>query len=185
MRLLIIAIIAALSFFGFAFYTANSTGFAKEKAASTVGLNLGNEAPEIAGIDTEGKTISLSSLRGKVVLIDFWASWCGPCRAENPTVVAAYKKYKDANFGTAKGMSIFSVSLDVNPGAWKAAIAKDSLYWSAHVCDFQGWNSPIAGLYGITSIPANFLLNEKGIIVKKNLRGAELLEVLNNLATLK
>lgn len=147
-----------------------------------VGLNLGNQAPEIAQKDPQGKIISLSSLRGQIVLIDFWASWCGPCRHENPIVKASYEKYRNQQFGEAKGYTIYSVSLDVHPQAWQAAIANDGLTWPNHVSDLQGWNSAPAALYGVTGIPVNFLINEKGIIIGKNLRGDDLLSFLERLS---
>src|ERR1700752_4228106 len=102
---------------------------------------MGTAAPDITMETPEGKMLSLSSLKGKVVLVDFWASWCGPCRAENPNVVAAYKKY------SSKGFDIFSVSLDNNKEKWIAAIAKDGLAWGSHVCDYKGWQSPVVQLY--------------------------------------
>ena len=136
-----------------------------------IGLNLGNKAPEIVMNSPTGKSIALSSLQGKLVLIDFWASWCGPCRGENPAVVAAYNKYHALNFKNGNGFDIYSVSLDQNQAAWVKAIEKDKLAWPSHVCDFFYWQSPVAQQYQIQGIPYNFLINKDGIIIAKNLRG--------------
>jgi thiol-disulfide isomerase/thioredoxin len=127
------------------------------------------QKPEGLAIGTpDGKKIKLSSLKGKVVLLDFWASWCGPCRKENPNVVDVYNRYKD------KGFTVYSVSLDNKKPNWLAAIEKDGLVWPNHVSDLKGWQSDAAALYGINSIPMTYLLDADGIIVASNLRGAEL-----------
>jgi len=129
---------------------------------------IGSFAPEIALMDPDEKIRKLSSLKGKVVLIDFWASWCGPCRKENPNVVAIYGNYKD------KGFEVYSVSLDKERGSWLAAIAKDNLTWPNHVSDLKYWKSEGAAAYGVTSIPFTVLIDKKGKIVAKKLRGEEL-----------
>jgi peroxiredoxin len=132
---------------------------------------VGDMAPEVALTSPDGKTIKLSSLKGKYVLLDFWASWCGPCRGENPNVVNAYKKFKDKNF------TIYGVSLDNSKEAWEKAINADGLTW-AQGSELKGWQSPIAAKYGIQSIPQNFLIDPSGKIIAHNLRGPELLQTL-------
>lgn len=131
------------------------------------GVNEGAMAPEISLATPAGPTLALSSLRGKYVLIDFWASWCGPCRRENPNVVKTYAAYKD------KGFEIFGVSLDQNREAWLKAIETDKLVWK-HVSDLQYWNSAGAQAYQVNSIPQTFLVNPEGRIIAKGLRGAAL-----------
>ena len=137
-------------------------------------LAVGKKAPEIALPNPEGDTITLSSLRGNYVLLDFWASWCKPCRVENPNLVKAYNKYE------SKGFEIYQVSLDKKRSAWEKAIEKDNLTWT-HVSDLKFWNSSAAKTYNIRSIPANFLLNKKGEIIDKNLRGEALQKKLHNI----
>lgn len=128
----------------------------------------GMDAPDIALPDRDGNTRRLSDLRGKVVLIDFWASWCRPCRMENPNVVNVYNRYKN------KGFEIFSVSLDNNRDAWLKAIDADGLVWPNHVSDLRGWSSAGGRLYGISSIPATVLVGPDGKVLARNLRGADL-----------
>jgi peroxiredoxin len=141
-----------------------------EKSLSEVkAVGIGSKAPEFSGPNPEGKQVSLASSLGKVTIIDFWASWCGPCRAENPNVVALYNEFH------SKGLNIIGVSLD-RPGQadkWKEAIAKDGLTWT-HVSNLKFWEDPIATTYGVKSIPATFILNEAGLVIAKDLRGPEL-----------
>ena len=138
-------------------------------------IAIGALAPEITMNTPDGKPLSLSSLKGKTVLIDFWASWCGPCRMENPSLVKAYAKYQ------SKGFDIYSVSLDKEMGDWKKAIEKDKLTWKNHVCDFKFWQSPVVALYNFNAIPTNVLIDKDGKIIAKDLRGEALEEKLATL----
>ena len=138
----------------------------KTIASSTFG-QIGTLLPDFTQNDVNGKPFTLSSLRGKYVLVDFWASWCGPCRAENPNIVKAFNKYKSKNF------TVLGVSLDQDKAKWLEAIKKDGLAWS-HVSDLKYWNNAVATQFGIQSIPASFLIDPTGKIVARDLRGADL-----------
>ena len=137
-----------------------------------------NKAKEFSAPSPDGKIISLKESLGKVTIIDFWASWCGPCRMENPNVVALYKEFHD------KGLNIIGVSLDKDATKWKEAIAKDGLTW-AHVSNLKFWDEPIAKLYGVESIPATFILDAEGNVVAQNLRGDELKAKIKELLAVK
>ncbi|KGO79714.1 hypothetical protein Q763_12770 [Flavobacterium beibuense F44-8] len=138
---------------------------ANEKAMEAT--EVGKTAPDFSAATPNGKTLSLNQAKGKVTIIDFWASWCGPCRKENPNVVAMYNELHD------KGLNIIGVSLDKDDAKWKGAIEKDNLTWQ-HISNLQGWDEPIAVQYGVTSIPATVILDKNGVIVARNLRGEEL-----------
>ena len=157
---LFIGLLAALFYFSFTF---------ENKEDNTKNGN----APEIELVSPKGKKIKLSDLKGKFVLIDFWASWCGPCRIENPNVVEAYKKYRKGKFKNGKGFEVFSVSLDREVEAWKNAIKIDHLDWSTHGIDSEG---KAAESYGVNSIPSAFLIDGDGNIIAKGqeLRGLNL-----------
>ncbi len=138
-----------------------------QKTINIKKLEIGNEAPEIALKNPEGKVVKLSSLRGNYVLVDFWASWCRPCRRENPNNVKMYQKYHD------KGFEIYGVSLDRDKNSWLKAIKDDNLTWT-QVSDLKFWNSEGAKIYNVRSIPHTVLLDKEGKIIAKNLRGKSL-----------
>ena len=144
-------------------------------------VRVGSMAPELSFKDPEGNMRNLSDLRGKIVMLDFWASWCGPCRQENPSVVKTYHQFKDANFKSGKGFEIFSVSLDQSKGRWIKAIEQDKLAWDNHVSDLRGWSSRGAAIYGVNSIPRTFLIDGKGKIIGMNLRGQQIAHALKAL----
>jgi thiol-disulfide isomerase/thioredoxin len=153
-------------------------GYYGRKIVSTIAkekiTGIGKTAPVFESTDVNGKVKSITALKGKYVLLDFWASWCGPCRQENPAVVKAYHRFHD------KGFDIFGVSLDTDKAKWITAIKKDGLDWT-QVSDLKGWKADVVALYGIQGIPMNYLLDKNGIIVAKGLRGEDLAKKLEEL----
>lgn len=139
-------------------------------------ITVGMTAKDFMISDTKGKAVNLSSYKGKYVLLDFWASWCGPCREENPNLFAANEKYKE------KGFTVLSVSIDTDKTAWLKAVLEDNLPWT-QVSDLKGHKSESYLLYGITSIPANFLINPAGVVIAKDLKGHLLQEELAKIFT--
>ncbi|WP_276132562.1 TlpA disulfide reductase family protein [Polluticoccus soli] len=140
---------------------------AQQQQQAPAGPAIGSAAPELILTTPDGKDVSLASFKGKYVLVDFWASWCRPCRAENPNVVAAYSKFKDKNF------TVLGVSLDDNKDKWTSAIEDDKLTWT-HISDLKGWESVAARNYDVQSIPSNFLVDPDGLIIARDLHGADL-----------
>lgn len=139
---------------------------------------VGDLAPEIKLPNRTGDSIALSDLRGKVVFIDFWASWCRTCRVENIPLRNAYNTYKDETFDIGNGLEVFSISLDTDSLIWQKAIKNDQLVWENHVCDFKKWDSPLVSLYNFRYLPHNVLIDRNGIIIAKGLFGEDLANTL-------
>jgi thiol-disulfide isomerase/thioredoxin len=141
--------------------------------AQVTGLEIGNKSPEIVLKNQKGDSVALSSLKGKLVLIDFWATWCSPCLEEQPKLAKLYKKYNQKEFTCGTGFEIFGVSLDSRQSSWEEVIAREKITW-IQVSDLKFWKSPVAKTYSIKALPYNVLIDRDGIILMKNLHGDEL-----------
>jgi len=142
-------------------------------SAQSTGLEPGNKSPEIKLPNTKGDTVALSSLKGKLVLIDFWGTWCAPCVEEQPELAKLYRKYKQSYFTNAKGFEIYGVSLDAKKSNWESFITTNKINW-IQVSDLKFWRSPVAKVFNIQALPFNMLIDGNGIILAKNLHGVDL-----------
>lgn len=177
---ILLIILAAFTFIGLSFMDDwNSSPTPVDQSRM---LNIGDKAPELSYPDPQGNIHNLSDLKGKIVLVDFWASWCHPCRMENPHVVKLYDKFHNAKFKNADGFDIYSVSLDRNKTDWVNAIKADNLKWPNQVSDLKFWQSEAAAKYNVNAIPQTFLLDAKGNIIAMGLRGQQLEEALEDLS---